>query len=179
MKRRSACRFGARWVDLEALPPLATIYGDRISATSTPAELRQIDMFVGALFDGKGGALQANDLRRIRTFRLTLGSLFAKQKRWDNGWEGAIQQLEDVRRLTEELRRDDPSHAPLNPPEPYELLAAEYARRACPAPARAAARESLAGYRRRGRTEDAVRMEAFIASLPADTPVTWRSCRPR
>jgi hypothetical protein len=171
--------FGAKWVDLEALPPLATIYGNRISATSTPAELRQIDMFVDALFGGKGGALQANDLRRIRTFRLTLGSLFAKQKRWDDGWGGAIQQLEEVRRLTEQLRRSDSAHAPLDPPEPFELLAAEYARRACPAPARSAARESLAGYRRRGLTEDAARVEAFIASLPADTPTTWRSCRPR
>ena len=171
--------FGAKWVDLEALPPLATIYGDRISATSTPAELRQIDMFVDALFGGKGGALQDNDLRRIRTFRLTLGSLFAKQKRWDGGWGGAIMQLEDVRRLTAELRRSDSSSAPLDPPEPFELLAAEYARRGCPAPARSAARESLAGYRRRGMTEDAARVEAFIMSLPADTPTTWRRCRPR
>ena len=171
--------FGARWVDLEALPPFATIYGDRISATSTPAELRQIDMFVDALFGGKGAALQANDLRRIRTFRLTLGSLFAKQKRWDDGWGGAIRQLEDVRRLTEELRREDPSHAPHNPPEPFELLAAEYARRACPAPARSAAREALAGYRRRGMMEEAARVEAFIAALPAATPSTWRDCPPR
>jgi tetratricopeptide (TPR) repeat protein len=170
-------QFGERWVDLEALPPLAEIYGSQVTPAGAPTELRLIDDFVRALFSGKGEALAASDLRRIRLFRLTLGTLFARQARWDGGWNGAISQLEDTRRLTAQIAREDPEHAPHNPPEPFELLATEYKRRGCVAQARAAAREALTEFRRRGLTEDADRVDAFVSSLgaaPAGAPIPER-----
>jgi hypothetical protein len=170
-------QLGERWVDLEALPPLASIYGNLSTSTSTPDELTHIDRFVQALFGGKGEALAANDLRRIRLFRLTLGTLFARKERWDQGWNGAIYQLEDTRRLTAELRRKDPAHVPHNPPEPFETLAREYGHRGCAAAARSVAGEAVVEYRRRGLVEEASRVDAFTKSLSADSkPAKADSC---
>jgi hypothetical protein len=166
------------WVDLEALPPLAEIYGTLPDTGQYADRLARIERFTQALFSGKGDALRANHVRRIRLFRLTLGSLFARQNRWGNGWYGAIRQLEDVRRLTSELRREDRAKAPNDPPDVFELLAAEYQRRGCADRALSAARYALEGYQRQGQAEAEQRVAALIEGMPRapGTPANPNDC---
>jgi hypothetical protein len=154
--------FNAPWIDLAALPPLATIY-TMLSATEQDAKVRRIAQFEQGLFEAKGKALAANDVRRIRMLRLTLGSLFARQGKWTGGFYGATVQLEAMRRHTRDLRREGVDLH--DPPDVLELLMNEYQRRGCTAKAVEVGREVRDEYKRQEEPAKAERVGSAVAAM--------------
>lgn len=149
------------WVDLEALPPLPALYAMLPDTGALWDRLLKVEALTNRLFHAKS-AMEPDNMRRLRLVRLTLGHLFAQKGQWDNGWYGAIRQLEESRRLATQIGGESVSF----PAEVYELLFAEYARRGCRAEALSVGQDLRTEYERRDALADRDRVVAAMAALP-------------
>lgn len=152
------------WVDPEALPPLPALYATLPDTGAFWDRINRVESLTNALFEGKA-VMRPGNHRRLRFIRLTLGSLFARQGRWDNAWHGAIYQLEETRRLTQRLALDSLGEAGHLPPDVYELLFAEYVKRTCTNEALSLGQDLHDEYARRGASADRDRIATEMARL--------------
>jgi tetratricopeptide (TPR) repeat protein len=156
---------GEEWIDLAALPPLASLYAT-LPADQAKDKAARLTQFEERAFQGKARALAKNDLLRIRMFRLTLGTLFAREGRWEGAYRGATLQLELMRRHSRDLR--DLGIKVSDPPDILELLMAEYQRRGCTAKAADVAHDVRDEYQRRGQSAEANRVAQALAAMQAE-----------
>jgi hypothetical protein len=163
------------WVDLDALPPLPALYATLPDTGAYWDRILRIQALTDRLFQSKSAMLPGNE-RRLRLVRLTLGHLFAQQRRWDNAWYGAIYQLEESRRLGKRMVGENPRETPYFPTDVYELLFAEYIRRGCRAEGSSLGEELRDEYERRGAIADRDRIVAEMGRLQTATPRAGVSC---
>jgi tetratricopeptide (TPR) repeat protein len=160
--------FAAPWLDLDALLPLGAIYVSRAQASGENARaVERLNHLTDQLFMGKGRAYGAGDLRRIRSFHMTLGHIYAEQKRWGDMGDvrSAVFQLERMRMVTQIMRQDGDTTA-IDPPALLEELATAYAGTGRSHDARTVSEAAAAGYDRLGRPADAARVKQWSGRLP-------------
>jgi tetratricopeptide (TPR) repeat protein len=151
-----------RWVDLDALVPLAGLYADRPPGVTG----RPLDDFVDQLFAAKGAAYLDNDLHRAREFHMALGALFAQRHQWEGIPAGAIFQLERMRDVTSTLAAGGGSgQGAQDPPELLELLVIGYQTMGNVDSARVLAAAVRAAYATLGRRDGVARMDRVIEEL--------------
>ena len=162
-----------RWVDLDAMLPLAIIYAHRASTAPQSDSLsRLIEAYTGFLFRGKGASYAAGDIQRERYFHMTLGALFAERAQWGDGpmdARGAVFQLEHMRQLSSLLSRQ--TRRPVSdPPELLEQLVRGYRAQGRRIDADRVACEVRDAYGRLGRAQDRSRADSLIGDPRACAP---------
>jgi Tfp pilus assembly protein PilF len=161
--------FAAGWIDLDALLPLGVIYVSRLdTAGHDPGAVERLNQLTDQLFMGKGAAYQSGDLRRIRSFHITLGKMYADRGLWGDMYNArsAVFQLERMQMMTRRMREEGDTTA-FDPPQLLEALARGYYTTSRQFEGRRTAKAAIAAYERLGRQQEAARVAQWLDTLDA------------
>lgn len=170
-----AVQLSGNTADPTAILNLAEVY----AGTGQRDQLRKVsDEYVGALFQGKGGAYAMGNDEEIYRYHLALGTIYGYLGQWQNAqWSpaSAIFQLEHAREAADRINRRTPdcgAKCVVVPPAAVELLATAYEQTGRPEEGVRVQAEAAQSYIKADRPAMAMKVINHVESTPLPPAVT-------